>query len=180
MGRKSWRGWSVLVLAGLALTGCNNGPDKDKKILGATNGNPPTNASVIPNANPNASQFPRAPQGNVGVGAQPNLGIGAQPGLGAQPGAGFGAQPGAGFGAQPGAGPGGLGAQPGAGIGAQPGSMFNTPSAVTPPPRSDVFGPTPGSSGGPAPYYGNANTRTVTVPDTNSGSSGFGSVRPGN
>jgi hypothetical protein len=46
---------SVLVLAGVALVGCNNGPQKDKQVLGPTNLNSPTSGAL---SNLNKDPFP--------------------------------------------------------------------------------------------------------------------------
>jgi hypothetical protein len=61
MGFKPWCKLSVLVLAGAALVGCNNGAQKDTKVLGATKGSPPV-IGALPNAN--TGPFPIAPNNN--------------------------------------------------------------------------------------------------------------------
>ncbi len=60
MGFQAWSKLSVLVLAAAALVGCNNGPEKNKKLLGATNGQPPPSAL----SNPNPAAFPTAGANN--------------------------------------------------------------------------------------------------------------------
>ncbi|MSQ94166.1 MAG: hypothetical protein EXR98_06365 [Gemmataceae bacterium] len=53
MGFQAWSKLGVLVMAAAVLVGCNNGPEKNKKLLGATNGQPPGNA-FSPNTPPGA------------------------------------------------------------------------------------------------------------------------------
>jgi hypothetical protein len=97
MGFKPWCKLSVLLLAGVALVGCNNGAEKDKKVLGPTGLNSPTNGAL---SNPNRDPFPTkdnliTPIGGVsqqnkasdptfGIPANPNSGI-PKPPLGLLP-----------------------------------------------------------------------------------------------
>ena len=79
MGLQSWRGLSVLLLAGVALVGCNNTPDKPKSFSGngpttlpgnlASQGQGPTqlmqSQNRFPTANPGNPTAPNAFPGSI-------------------------------------------------------------------------------------------------------------------
>jgi len=65
MGSKSWHALSVLVVLTFGLVGCNNTPQKQKSVLGATDGFPPAGKSAGIN-----SPFPKAPLEGTPTGGQ--------------------------------------------------------------------------------------------------------------
>lgn len=85
MGFKAWSKLSVLVLAGAALVGCQNGQQREKKLLGATPGNPPpTNAftNTPQGAFPTAKDNYGAPNGVSPASNRSNPAFGTPPGSG--------------------------------------------------------------------------------------------------
>lgn len=63
MGSKVWANLGVLIIGSLFLVGCNNGPEKNKGVYGATSGNPPYGSAQasqksFPKANDNPSTGP--------------------------------------------------------------------------------------------------------------------------
>ena len=102
MGFNAWRNLSVLLLAGAALIGCNNGPQKNKDPIatkgppagglpvgvgqantGGIPGGPVNTANQFPTAKPNAAPNPFLQTANPG---QPGLSQGVQqPAVGTLP-----------------------------------------------------------------------------------------------
>lgn len=64
---KAWRNWSVLLLAGLALVGCNHTPDKNKGVFGTSPkiGDPYAKAQPDPKFPTTNSPFPVQPASNA-------------------------------------------------------------------------------------------------------------------
>lgn len=103
MGFKAWRNLSVLLLAGAALIGCNNGPQKSKEVIatkgsptgalpvgvgpgapGAFPGGPVGAGNQFPTVKPTSNPNPYLPTSGAG---QPNLNQGIQqPEIGGAPG----------------------------------------------------------------------------------------------
>ena len=148
MGSKPWQNLSALVLAGAALVGCNNTPQKTDNSIGATNGNPPWKTSQTAQQPP-APNFPVQPAqpgtSGFGTGQQPVQPVGIPNNTGLPP----------------------YGSVNGGNVTAPTNPMFpntgnsNFPAGPNVPP-SPTFGPyTPGGNAPPV----SSTSRTTAVPD---------------
>ena len=83
MGSKPWQNLSALVLAGAALVGCNNTPQKTDNSIGMTQGNPPWKSSQtaqVPPPAPTPTPTVNANQSPSGFAAGQQVPSGGAPG----------------------------------------------------------------------------------------------------